>query len=73
MYAINGGDGVPMEEAIVVDYFKLAADQGRALGQFHYRICLWEGTRVPMNKSAGARYFKLSSDQEDAQFRSGVC
>jgi TPR repeat protein len=46
-------------------YFKLAADQNRAVAQNHSVHCLQDGIDVPINISEGARYLKLAADQND--------
>jgi TPR repeat protein len=40
-------------------YFKLSADQGLAVGQLNYGICLHDGIDVSENCVEAARYFKL--------------
>jgi TPR repeat protein len=54
--------------------FRLFADQGDAVAQFHYDVVLWQGDGIPMNKSLVARYLKLSAIQGfvAAQFNSDV-
>jgi hypothetical protein len=48
-------------------YFKLAADQNHARGQFNYGICLYNGDGVPNDLEGAAKYFKLAADQNHAE------
>jgi serine/threonine protein kinase len=44
----------------------MSADQGNALGQNDYGVCLENGEGVPKNLSEAARYFKMAADQGNA-------
>jgi tetratricopeptide (TPR) repeat protein len=56
-------------------YFKLAADQNDAHGQFYYGFCLSRGQGVKIHKREAAKYYKLAADQNHpkACFEYGVC
>ena len=54
-------------------YFKMAADQGDAVAQFNYGVCLYRGEGVPLDFSEAARYYKMAADQGSAaQFNYGL-
>jgi TPR repeat protein len=50
-----------------VDYFRLSADGGNALGAVKYGGYLQKGIGTEKNEAAAARYFKLSVDQGNSQ------
>jgi TPR repeat protein len=54
---------------------KRLADQGNAIGQFNYGMCLHDGDGVRIDLRGAAHYFKLSADQGDAggQCNYGLC
>jgi TPR repeat protein len=54
-------------------YFKLAADQNHAVGQFNYGYCLSNGKGVEVDFVEAAKYYKLAADQKHAiaQFNYG--
>ena len=45
---------------------QLAADQGHAVAQAKYGICLREGFCIGVNPAESARYMKLAADQGHA-------
>jgi TPR repeat protein len=48
-------------------YYKIAADQNHARGQYEYAVCLANGRGVPVDGIAAARYFKLAADHNLAR------
>jgi hypothetical protein len=53
----------------------MSADQGNAVGQRYYGICLEYGRGIAKNLAESARYYKMSADQGDAvsQRYYGIC
>jgi TPR repeat protein len=47
---------------------KQQADQGDAIAQWQYGLCLYDGKGVSIDMRNAAHYFKLSNDQGDAGF-----
>jgi TPR repeat protein len=56
-------------------YFKLAADQGFAISQKNYGLCLTNGEGVSKDLKGEIYYFKLAADQgfADVQLHDGFC
>jgi TPR repeat protein len=54
---------------------KVAADQGDAVAQFNYGVCLKKGEGVQIDFKGAAHYFKLAADQgfAAAQLNYGNC
>jgi TPR repeat protein len=46
--------------------FKLSSDQGLAVLQLLYALCLRDGHGVPIDLKSAAHYFKHSGDQGNA-------
>jgi TPR repeat protein len=48
-------------------YDKLVADQGIAVAQNHYEVCLQDGKGVGIAFKGAAHYFELTADQGSAE------
>lgn len=60
------GQGVPQDDQEAVRYYRLAADQGNALAQYHLGYMYLAGRGVSQEDQEAARFFRLSADQGNA-------
>ncbi len=68
MYAT--GRGVPQDDAEAVRWFRLAAEQGHATGQYNLGFRYDAGQGVPQDAAEAARWFRLAAEQGDASAQS---
>jgi TPR repeat protein len=61
--------------ARAAEYFRLAAEQGNAIGQVNFGFCLKNGDGVEKDVVRAVEYFRLSADQGnvEAQFHFATC
>ena len=64
MYA--NGEGVAQDLAEAVKWYRLAAEQGDARGQYSLGSMLAQGQGVPENGAEAAKWFRLAAEQGDA-------
>jgi TPR repeat protein len=76
----SGGDfcrvfELSMPRTVAVYSFKLAADQGNAIGQSQYGVYLRGDIGIPIDSGVAAQSFKLPANQGNAigQWQYGVC
>ena len=59
----ENGNGVPKDPKEAVRYYRLAADQGNAVGQCNLGAYYFNGDGVPKDPKEAVRYFRLAADQ----------
>ena len=57
------GVGVPASNITAFKLFKLAADQGNAIGQAGMGVMYLEGRATQINPRTAVKYFQASADQ----------
>jgi TPR repeat protein len=64
-----------VDMALLVGFFKWAANAKNSYGQCNYGVCLEFGLGVEMDVSEAAKYYKLSADQQNAtgEYNYGIC
>jgi TPR repeat protein len=62
---LEKGEGISKNSKGAAYYYKFAADQGHAKGQYRYALCLIPGCAVDRNLPDAFRYLKLSADNGD--------
>jgi TPR repeat protein len=72
---LEHGKGAEVDLISATEFYKRAADQGSANGQYRYGCCLEKGKGVQLDRISAAAFFKKSADQGNAagQFASGFC
>ena len=63
---VEGGLGVPYDQAEAVKWFRLAADQGHVFAQFRLGFMYEKGRGVPQNKAEAVKWYRLAADQGEA-------
>ncbi len=59
----GNGFGVPMDDALAIKWYGLAAEQGHALAQSNLAIMHQNGWGVPQNDAEAVRLYALAADQ----------
>jgi hypothetical protein len=62
----TGTAGAAKDEREAVKWFRLAADQGHADGQFSLGVCHRDGTGVEKDDREAVKWFRLAADQGHA-------
>jgi TPR repeat protein len=72
MYA--EGHGVPQDYHEAIKWYRLAAEQGRASGQFNLGVMYADGRGVPQDYTEAIKWYRLAAEQGNprAQFNLGV-
>lgn len=60
------GDGVPINTAEAVKWYRRAAEQGFARAQCNLGSCYYNGQGVPQNYKEAVKWFRLAAEQGDA-------
>jgi TPR repeat protein len=73
-FCLGQGEGVPINLTAAASYFKLAADQNLALGQFHYGVCFVSAQGVPADHIEAMKWFKRAAENglPEAQVVAGI-
>ncbi|HPY32028.1 MAG TPA: tetratricopeptide repeat protein, partial [Verrucomicrobiota bacterium] len=61
------GAGVACDLAEAVKWFRKAADQGDALGQFELGLCYRDGEGVARDRAEAVKWFRKAADQGHKQ------
>ncbi len=66
------GFGVPMDDALALKWYGLAAQQGHSEAQFNLGVMHANGWGVPMNDAEAARWYRKSAEQGFIQAQSAL-
>jgi len=70
MYA--NGRGVPQDAAEAVKWYRKAADQGDATGQYNLGWMYANGRGVPQDDAEAVKWYRKAADQGDARAQSAL-
>ncbi len=67
------GQGVPQDYPEAVRWYRMAAEQGNANGQFNFGVMYHDGRVVPQDYAEAVRWYRMAAEQgnADAQFNLG--
>ena len=61
----NGEDGLPQNDALAANWYSKSAEQGYAMGQFHFGLLVFEGRGRQKNEEEGLRWVGMAAKQGD--------
>ena len=65
-FAYHYGEGVPVDKAAGVDWYRKAAAQGHADSQYELGLAYYNGDGVPVDKAAGVGWYRKAAAQGHA-------
>ena len=71
-FAYDYGQGVPLDDAEAVVWYRLAAEQGHASAQYNLGVMYDNGEGIPQDDAEAIRWYRLAAEQGSASAQNNL-